>query len=1356
MRSAAQQSPDGLAHMDGQQMLDQFRQLNANKPGPFTADPTQAKGGTNVLLNSGGMPGIDDIRALVEAGMVHKDWYINFADRAAQAVGEPNIPEFFTLFAITSSQTKVKRNVWETLNTMQKVREAAADAESKGQDVTQAVVDLIRDKSRLSLAGKTATQKRDQIEKAYLSGISQVLSGAKTSSYAGNLDSAGRRLFDPRTTNDVWVWRAFNVSNEEKPVIRNGEQFIDRPWESAVASSDPAYRFSEAVLNEIAREKGLQGHQVQASMWASINSMSVRAPDLFKRYQEGDFQGAIRDMTRRGIVAPDEAYSDAVFDTPEVRKLIDSGTLLKQEGPLEAANMTRYYAGPKTNPRPSGAAFREQERMAAESQAPIAQTGASTQQLEAAGLDRNTGTFPWLTVPHRVEDTPAGAVVHLPGGNSDTARYVGAELGSRAGLDSVTVHAPIASMDNVAGLNLLGEPEEISRLAADLAEQGVGSIVGSTSKSIQVPLSVDAANAIGMSDTTSLARSIIKVASDAGIAPERIGKYAGTSERLGSDSFEGVLGQLGGTFASPGRSGVSAGGAGAAGAAPGAAANFAPVRGATLANGLPTVPPVARRAAIGAVGAGYQAAQQPNATPESVATGAAQGAALGAGRALVGRAIPGLRLTAEVGRVAAAIGGPPGSSRSFDLNALSQMRRQFQGQQPPLVTVARTVSPVDRFVGYTAANMLSGIGTAIQNTIGNAGQALVRPAITLAAGYPVDAYRDVAAMGAALGDAFAAYGRTFRTGQRSSQTLQAPITGSLANPLSYPMRNLSATDEFFRTLNSSGAAAAEASRRLRENPALSFNDVLSRYQNEIVEAAADGSARGVFERGGGMAGDFGGWVADRRQELLNSNNPRAVAGGLALQWLMPMTRVPGVILGEGFRNLPVVNEVRGVQQAVQFGRAGNTNQARRELARAGLVSMMNFGIWSQVQQGNVTGDGPTNPSDRQRLTEAVDAQGNPVWRPNSIRVGGRWFDYAGLGPLALPMSSIANLVDSLNDYAQRPPEQRDPNAVPDVASQLLNREARTIGNAWYLRGIADLLGAISDGTVSGQAATFTQVADRLVPAEALLNEIRHMTDPLVREPQGVLEREANRLPLASQTVPPRISATTGQPQESPEDLLSTLVRGTPGGFTPNPVATEISRLNESGSRVNVPYTKKSYASARQTPEQERLIHEQVGTAVNLYVSNMMQAPQYAQLDDKQKADALSKAIGNAQHIADIQLGSQVARSPHENALMQWAQTPQYYGVKGTPQQIAEQNWRISEAKQKLSDYKQQYGSRAAGMLYKEDKEAYKLSQRRGYSSQILDVRKKRLDQQLGGALLKAEDSAAAGGLVGAGSTVIGP
>jgi hypothetical protein len=228
--------------------------------------------------------------------------------------------------------------------------------------------------------------------------------------------------------------------------------------------------------------------------------------------------------------------------------------------------------------------------------------------------------------------------------------------------------------------------------------------------------------------------------------------------------------------------------------------------------------------------------------------------------------------------------------------------------------------------------------------------------------------------------------------------------------------------------------------------------------------------------------------------------------------------------------------------------------------------------------------------------------------------------------------------------------------------------------------------------------------------------------------------------------------------EAPEDIFSTLVRGTPSGMmTPNPVAAEIARLDDTGNRVAVPSPTAQYAGARQTPEQQRLIQEQIGQATNLYVLDTINRPGYAALSDKQKATALNQAHAQAKEAANISLAGQVARDPHESALLQWAETPHYYGVSSRlpPEQIARMNWEIAQARAKLADYNKRYPNDGEARLARDDKAAYQLTLKyEPIEKEVLDAKKKAIDRATGGQLLQTAGQAATGGLVGVGSTTL--
>ena len=791
-------------------------------------------------------------------------------------------------------------------------------------------------------------------------------------------------------------------------------------------------------------------------------------------------------------------------------------------------------------------------------------------------------------------------------------------------------------------------------------------------------------------------------------------------------------------------------------------------KGAALVNKNPTDDDVAdflRGSRIGEAAAGERATSGPGGMPPPPGGG-------GRGRGRGGEPPPGE--PPPGGRGAEGPTPPPdqvppraNNPREFDLEYLAEQRRQERSTQPPLspemgAAAKGKPSGVDYVVAYTVGNMLSGMGSAVQNTIGGVVNNLYRPLETFTSGRPTDAMRDVAAQFNALGEAFSRYGHTLKTGERTvapSTETAVRLPGGMKNPLNWALANLGATDEFMGALAVAGEEAAEVNRLMRLNPTMAFDEVVQGFRGATIEAGARARREATFTEGGGIFGKMGERFADQRVKLLASDNKHEVALGIAMQWLLPMTRVPGVILGKGVRALPGVNEAWGLGEAAMLIKQGKHREARRVLARTGLTTATNVAILDQVIKGNITGSGPEDYEERARLMEAVDADGNPLWRPNSIKIGGRWWDYNALGPIAFSMGSVANLVDEAEEYANKPADQRG--EVPQLALDLAKRQTQTVSQAWYLRGMADILGAVKDGNLGAVGSQIIAGGDRLIPAGGLLNEMRRIEDPLAREvdkgPGGLIERELNRLPFASRQLQPKLGATTGRPIEQPRDILSTVVRGTPGGMmTPNPVAMEIARLDDSGNNVPVPREDEVFKGAKQSREQTRAIQEQVGTAINMYIADTMGKSAYAGMTDAQKANALKSAIGQAREAANITLSDDVARSPHESALLQWAQTPQYQGVSSTlpPEEIARKNWEIQQAKSKLSDYTSKYGENAENRLRKDDPAAAKLAQRERIDSDILARKKKKIDQATGGALTEAERKAAAGGLVGVGSTTL--
>ena len=176
------------------------------------------------------------------------------------------------------------------------------------------------------------------------------------------------------------------------------------------------------------------------------------------------------------------------FDRPEGKKVLAGvdPALMRSPGPERAAEMTRQYSGEGEVPRPSNLPFGCRSAPLPRAELRRLQLPITPSELDAAGLDREQGIFPWLTIPHRVSEVGGHAIVHLPGGTSETAQYVGAVLGDAVGRPSI-VSAPRHAATDLGGVVVRAAPEQIAQLAAELQTAGLPHAVGTTRGVVQIP-----------------------------------------------------------------------------------------------------------------------------------------------------------------------------------------------------------------------------------------------------------------------------------------------------------------------------------------------------------------------------------------------------------------------------------------------------------------------------------------------------------------------------------------------------------------------------------------------------------------------------------------------------------------------------------------------------------------------------------------------------------------------------------------------------------------------------------------------------------------------------------------------------
>jgi len=511
-----------------------------------------------VQSNMGIPPPLSDQRIAARIGWPARRWYSDFANFINDIVGFENFHEFRAVFGITSAQADPISNMMMTLSAVRIARElsmansltrpnfeAAMRAERYYSTRAGQIVTDRRTGEPVMVGFQTYnTNKGTAIMNVYEQGVNMVESNAKTPSYAGNLLSALLATYDPNTTMDVWMARAFNYHSKE--------------WMQA---NDQAYRYMHALYNWLAREQGIPGHEIQAAVWFPIKTaVEQGGPDVQALILGGRLGEALQLAEAQGLLRPEVIRGDlaAIENSPNVALGIDRlrpvlAQMYLPPGVAAGKTDTLTYKGRKTRGRPDPArpiheAQREAGRERAEDVSPTVTLGHA---VEAERIGAENGRFWWLGIPHRfVSHGPDSFSVTLPGGSPNTARYVAAEIGRAIGLDQVLIHDPGIDGEH-PGVEFRTEdgeafaPEHLQALVDVFHEREIPFVVGSQG------------NYVALVDDGSLTEDPVHNAvtriQALGIPGLRTEEYGGQAEIIRQADYAGILARLGDTFRTGGQ-----------------------------------------------------------------------------------------------------------------------------------------------------------------------------------------------------------------------------------------------------------------------------------------------------------------------------------------------------------------------------------------------------------------------------------------------------------------------------------------------------------------------------------------------------------------------------------------------------------------------------------------------------------------------------------------------------------------------------------------------------------------------------------------------------------------------------------
>lgn len=335
---------------------------------------------------------------------------------------------------------------------------------------------------------------------------------------------------------------------------------------------------------------------------------------------------------------------------------------------------------------------------------------------------------------------------------------------------------------------------------------------------------------------------------------------------------------------------------------------------------------------------------------------------------------------------------------------------------------------------------------------------------------------------------------------------------------------------------------------------------------------------------------------------------KKIANGI-LNVLAPFVRVPSAFISRtvDFTPFGVGKEVFHQIAAKEFDQRALSQAIGEGLTGTGAIAL---GI-ALTQHNLISGDYPKNDP-----KEAARWKAEGI-TPNSVNIGGHWISLNYLGPLGLLFNAGNQLETS-----------KGTGAVAKVGSTLAGLGQGLLGQS-FLQGFTGFSDALSDPQRSAKTFINSQTSS-VVPS--VVNDAANASDRWQRQADNVPQSIKNRIPGLRETNPVK-SDVYGNNLPNPNFGLNQINPFKPSQSLTNksPSVAEVSRLhnvNPQDSSLQVTPTPigKSITIGKQkvtlSSSQQQALQKAVGQATQQRWNQLIKTPEYAKMDDAQKAAAL--------------------------------------------------------------------------------------------------------------------------------------
>lgn len=339
------------------------------------------------------------------------------------------------------------------------------------------------------------------------------------------------------------------------------------------------------------------------------------------------------------------------------------------------------------------------------------------------------------------------------------------------------------------------------------------------------------------------------------------------------------------------------------------------------------------------------------------------------------------------------------------------------------------------------------------------------------------------------------------------------------------------------------------------------------------------------------------------------------------QFLPGSQKYGKTILAQTDEQVAEVLTLHGIKPDDPQGRMIVDNLKTEYMGRVATGAMVVAGLGSFAFSGNIRGNYPKDPRDKQFLIENK-------WKPKTIRLGGAWVSYDGIVPLDPLLTMLGDMAYYANDIGSP--------FMEDIQGKLAWTITQSFSGATPLQGLEPLV-AIAQGDETAMSRFLANTSRLAIPLSSgqgvLAKAVDSTTKEIYNDVQGYIN---SRIPFVNLSVPEKFDWWTGERVNDIDNPILRIMNAV------NPLPTTQTEepwrlwLLNSGLNLSTLVLKDTSGAYEYSAEQRSIMSKYIGEqAIWKEVEQMRTNPKYNnQLDEIRAELATGKSFDELQ--PDIQ------------------------------------------------------------------------------------------------------------------------